>query len=953
MSRSLSTTLLAVLALLLLGSHPAPDAAETVCVLDFLALDEAEELAWMRAGLADMMIRTLGQTGSYLVLERRHLQELLREHDLGVVGITDEEAVRRARLARADLLLLGSFARTGRELTVQTRLLRLSDQSVLSRARWSGDPDVVLQAPPVLVAELLESVGAPALLPGLESEIPRRIDIARAHYTGLQAFDDGRYPDALAHYLEASGEGAEFAPADDGVLEMYYLLGQSEHAVLAALRLARRHEESGAVARQIAYLHAAAARALDPLEDWRTAVPILENLLRHLHRHELETGDMARTKEEILRRLDELRRSDEGHSFGKLLSDGEIRHRMWAGEIERALERRSEDRARGGYGVLLDGHWVTKPVSPPTLFMWKVRAQRTLARLYAREGRIRDALDLYETLLSDHAFLTDQPGYDGRLLDPVRHEAHFMMLRHYAETGELVRDHPMNRINRLNLVRDGQEFERDFVNPTRDPRARTSSRYEHPKRGFEYFDFAAPAGYQIDSITLRAHVAGLAGFSVSHAHATGWPPQFSFGKRVAKLDFRKGRHEKAVRLPEGTEFVGIGTSWGVNPYEIGPVDALWHRHFGPDDGKDLLGWSATFSLSRKAGPPPTPPAVTEPQAISPTPYAADWDESFAVPVGGEHVYSGRPRLDVYAEDWLPYDLNGDLRIVRQREPHLEVRLPVTINTDRREFSPSLVRTHDGRWALLWARGTSKRNARRFVAVSSDLVEWGTPQALVFEELGEDSGYTYSRTEPAERTHNIVTVPGGYLMLLAQGFVRRSEDLRYWDAPTRVLFHDSDRNCLIRSADGTLWAIWETWSDELHPYEEDDWLHGFYVTDGKKYRHTTELHVASSRNGTEWTPLGKRVLPGQGSALWAFPVSDGRIGIAMGFNNLFVRWFLGSREQGLRDVDVDLRLMHQHEMAGFYVRGDAIACVRPVFDYRRQEEVLVGVSSSGLYRELLR
>lgn len=127
-------------------------------------------------------------------------------------------------------------------------------------------------------------------------------------------------------------------------------------------------------------------------------------------------------------------------------------------------------------------------------------------------------------------------------------------------------------------------------------------------------------------------------------------------------------------------------------------------------------------------------------------------------------------------------MNDDIRIFHQRDLHLEIPLPVAINSREREFDASLVRTHDGRYALLWARGTSTITAIRFVAFSADLRRWDTPQRLVFEEPEKPNSYTCALAEPLERTYNVVAVKGAYIMLLAQGFVRLSEDLRTWGPP---------------------------------------------------------------------------------------------------------------------------------------------------------------------------
>lgn len=197
--------------------------------------------------------------------------------------------------------------------------------------------------------------------------------------------------------------------------------------------------------------------------------------------------------------------------------------------------------------------------------------------------------------------------------------------------------------------------------------------------------------------------------------------------------------------------------------------------------------------------------------------AAGWESASVVRQAQTTVYAGDRSLDVYAEDWLVYSMDGDIQIFRRRDLSLKIVIPITINTREQEFAPSLVRTHDGRYALLWARGTSKRNARRFVAFSADLLRWETPQRMVFEQPPGSISYTYAQAGLPERTYNVVPIRRGYAMLLAQGFVRYSEDLRNWGPPQEVIPQDLYRNRLVKTGDGTLWAVYENSSEELRPY----------------------------------------------------------------------------------------------------------------------------------------
>ena len=113
---------------LLVCATPAAAAeppAQTLCVLDFNRLGDDASMDWLQEGLADMIIGTMNGLGPYQVIERQYLKEILREHGLAAHGLVDSDtAIRQARLAKAQLLLLGSFRRQGDRLTIQVRLIR-------------------------------------------------------------------------------------------------------------------------------------------------------------------------------------------------------------------------------------------------------------------------------------------------------------------------------------------------------------------------------------------------------------------------------------------------------------------------------------------------------------------------------------------------------------------------------------------------------------------------------------------------------------------------------------------------------------------------------------------------------------------------------------------------------------------------------------------------------------
>jgi hypothetical protein len=327
-----------------------------------------------------------------------------------------------------------------------------------------------------------------------------------------------------------------------------------------------------------------------------------------------------------------------------------------------------------------------------------------------------------------------------------------------------------------------------------------------------------------------------------------------------------------------------------------------------------------------------------------------WELGAVLRRSSSATYSGTPALDVFAEEWVVFSLDGEL-FIHHRDRPLQVDLPVTINTPEREFHPRLVRTHEGGWALLWARGADKRSARCFVAVTTDFLRWETPRRLQFAPAPPDAGL---RSVESAGAYDVLPVAGGYVMLLDHGQIRRADDLRSWGPPIQVFDRGAWNGRLTKTGDGRLWAVYQTVSGVREPYEATDRLTGYYVTDGVRYKHMCEIHVAHSLDGIEWREFSKVVLPGQGSGLWAFPLADGRIGIGVQFNSRFMKWFATARSNTLRAIPSSLELMCQSGDASVFASDGRVACLAPMFDhYDTQRTVLLGAGSRRLFEDFQR
>lgn len=112
---------LCALALLATIAPLSAAAKKTVAVADFANTSSSRSLDYLRTALPESVSGTLSSSREITVVERSQLKKILKELELEQSGVIDAGQVSRAgKLARADVLLLGSF--TGNAESIQVTL---------------------------------------------------------------------------------------------------------------------------------------------------------------------------------------------------------------------------------------------------------------------------------------------------------------------------------------------------------------------------------------------------------------------------------------------------------------------------------------------------------------------------------------------------------------------------------------------------------------------------------------------------------------------------------------------------------------------------------------------------------------------------------------------------------------------------------------------------------------
>lgn len=924
------------------GAAAAGAPCPTIQVLSFERSGEEGGMDWLVQGLPDLVALAFGRACLDRIAQREPPPEPLI-------------APRRPRLRiggsgapAADFMLHGSFLLDGGEVVVEALLRRHADEKLLAVARWRGAAADVLSAPAALTRTMLEQLGLPfdeRLLAELGREAPAGPAAATAFYRGLAARDAGEPEEALARFRECARLDGGFLRARREAFEMFLLLGRGAEAADFALE-AGDELEGRDLPHALEFLHLAAGKSTAPGGSPNSALALLERIDRLASRHEAETGEAAALKRRIVEQVTVL--ADGPAATGpELLSRIPESWRIWRAEIPGELERRA--RTGGLTWIQRDGRWVQELLPEPTVGMWRLRALLDLARLNAREGRIEPALAGYRTIVGEYAFL-DPTGLFGEESGlywtwGIRLEAHFMILRHLRESGHLVRDSIL--APHMNEVRPGEAFLRDFADPAPDRRARVRSRRDDG--GHEYFDFAAPEGRKIVRVRFESEVRGPAWLEADLPDPKGWPPQFSFSRRIEKRLLLRGRAETTIAIPGGTTFLSLSVLWGPR-WANSLRDALASLGAARDGKPGIAWWKATFDLVPAGGAPGGLAAAPEPDADRRLieHYAGKWGWEGRVvrpPAPG-----GEPAVDAaQTREWLPFAADGVLFVLSSRDFHIR-RLPAAIDTEGPESGPRIVRTHEGEHALLWTRSGRGGHGERLAARSADLREWRAPRRLLFASA---RGAERPAQQVAEGDGPVLAVPGGYLMLLEAGWTRFSPDLVQWAAPRRTFAADGRWRAVTRSGDGRLWAVLTQADDrELAPGERPDPHAGFWRSaDGRTFAKRAAVLVATSRDGETWSAPQRIHTGSEPSGLWAFPVGEGRVAIALGYGSLELRFLAGAAPERFAPVATAARLPIAAEEAVFFLREGRLWCGRVVHDFINQEAVLILAGSAELHRRL--
>jgi TolB-like protein len=203
------------------GSPSGP----TITVLDFANTAGAPGYDWLGRGLADMLETDLAATRRLALVERRDLDKVLSEQELGLAGAVDESSAPRVgRLAGASRIALGSFLVKAGALRMDAKVLDSETGAIVAAGSAQGEESQALALEAELARKLLGALGVAAADASGGQAGTSSLEAAKAYYSGLILFDSGKYDKAVALFQAATTADPLYAKPRSGIEESYKFL---------------------------------------------------------------------------------------------------------------------------------------------------------------------------------------------------------------------------------------------------------------------------------------------------------------------------------------------------------------------------------------------------------------------------------------------------------------------------------------------------------------------------------------------------------------------------------------------------------------------------------------------------------------------------------------------------------------------------------------------------------
>ena len=262
-----------------------------IAVADFENVTADAGDAWMAAGIAETVANDLRSSWDFRVMDRRGLPDTARRG-----------SIEAARASGLDLLVAGSYQRSGERLRITARVIDVASGEAVAHAKADGPVVDVFQLQDAIVRHLLRTLPVT-----MASAVARRsggretssLDAYRALTEGklkLETLDPAHVPGAVGDFERAIALDPRYAQAYVGLAQAHLWQFEASRArnrpdsaaLRAAIAYGRRAIELAPELPEahatLALLLASAGRTTEALDSGRVAVALEPNEWRHRFR---------------------------------------------------------------------------------------------------------------------------------------------------------------------------------------------------------------------------------------------------------------------------------------------------------------------------------------------------------------------------------------------------------------------------------------------------------------------------------------------------------------------------------------------------------------------------------------------------------------------------------------------------------------------------------------------
>lgn len=191
---------------------------KTLAIMDFTngSVDEKERYNSLQKGFPDMMIHYLNGGTDLKVVEREHIQWLLKELKLQrKPGVVDQStAVRAGKLLGAHAVIFGSYIIHDDQMWLSARMVKVETGEIMLTEKLFGDPDEFFDLIEDLSMRVTRAINVELeeTKLGMDNET-RSLDAKIAFSDGLEELEDGNYRAAYEKFLEALEYDSDYTRA--------------------------------------------------------------------------------------------------------------------------------------------------------------------------------------------------------------------------------------------------------------------------------------------------------------------------------------------------------------------------------------------------------------------------------------------------------------------------------------------------------------------------------------------------------------------------------------------------------------------------------------------------------------------------------------------------------------------------------------------------------------------